>query len=246
MMTLCSLARCFARLLVCSLLLAGCGRVVALKPHDLDGVADVQVPEPFERVAGVADNRAGEQRPFLPPLVSLDEHADREKVTFYFTASTYHDAGGNRHVGELLALTLYRRPASMEDRVQDHLAYVLDHAMTLDVQWPRVATHQAPVHDAQGRTRPAFSEAEIAWQEPVEEAGRRIDIGAGSYPYVGFFTAEAQREARLYVLTDVAGRFRLVYASQKRHRSRAVALDWLDKIAGSVELKPRLAEHFNK
>jgi|GEM_PF-3761720 len=245
-MTLRVLGRSFAWLLVCSLLLAGCGGVVELEPHDLDGVADVQVPEVFERVPGVADNHAGEEHPFLPPLVSLDQHADREKVTFYFTASTYHDAGGNRHVGELLAMTLYHQPASMEERVQEHLAYVLDHAMTLDVHWPRVATYEERIPNAQGGTRPAYSEAEVAWQDSVEEARRRIDIGSGSYPYVGFFSAGAQREARLYVLTDVEGRFRLAYVSQKKHRSRTVALDWLGKIADSVRLKPQLVEHFNK
>ena len=80
----------------------------------------------------------------------------------------------------------------------------------------------------------------------MADADRRIDIGAGSYPYVGFFSAGVQREARLYVLTDVEGRFRLVYVSQKRHRSRTIALGWLGKIAGSVQLKPQLVEHFNK
>ena len=244
MMTQCQSGRRFARLLVCSLLLAGCGRMVALKAHDLDGVAAVQVPEVFERVPGVADNHAGEEHPFLPPIVALAQHIDREKVTFYFTASTYHDVGGNRHVGELLAITLYHQPSFIEDRVQDHLAYALDHALTLDVQWPRVATREEAVPNAQGGTQPAFSEAEIAWQDPVEDGNRRIDIGTGSYPYVGFFTAGAQREARVYVLTDVQGRFRLVYASQKSHRSRKVALDWLDKIAGSVKLMPQLGEHF--
>ncbi len=149
-------------------------------------------------------------------------------------------------MGELFAMTLYHQPASMEEGVQDHLAYVLDHAMTLDVHWPRVATDEERIPNAQGGTRPAYSEAEVAWQDSVEEAGRRIDIGSGSYPYVGFFSAGAQREARLYVLTDVEGRFRLAYVSQKKHRSPTVALDWLGKIADSVRLKPQLVEHFNK
>jgi hypothetical protein len=233
-------------LLVCGLLVAACGRTIEMKEESLDGVATVRVPDVFERVPGVADNHAGEVNPYLPPLVPLAEHTDRQKLTFYFTASTYHDAGGNRHIGELLAITLYHQPADLEARVEDHLAYVLDHAMVLDVQWPRVATREEPVPNAQGGTTPSFSPITLPWQEPLEEAEHRIDIATGSYPYVGFWSAGEQREARLYILTDREGRFRLTYTSQRSHRSRDLMLDWLRQIAASTEITPRLVEHFDR